>query len=83
MPNISRIKGNQTLKFGQLIDYNNRNISFGESNKNKVGTLVPDLFLFFKNALYEVKANGLKVSFIQVWLSSTWQTIKNKIHATL
>ena len=25
LPNISRIKGNQTLKFGQIIKYNNRN----------------------------------------------------------
>ena len=26
MPNISRSKGNQTMKFGQLIEYNMRNI---------------------------------------------------------
>ena len=26
LPNISRIKGNQALKFGQVIEYNNRNI---------------------------------------------------------
>ena len=26
LPNISRSKGNQTTKFGQLIDYNMRNI---------------------------------------------------------
>ena len=27
LPNISRSKGNQTVKFGQLIEYNKRNIS--------------------------------------------------------
>ena len=25
LPNISQIKGNQTMKFGQLIEYNKRN----------------------------------------------------------
>ena len=28
LPNISRIKGNQTMKFGQLTEYNLRNIFF-------------------------------------------------------
>ena len=31
--------------------------------ENKPWGLVPDLFLFFKNALYEVKAIGLQLSF--------------------
>ena len=31
LPNISRSKGNQTLKFGQLIEYNNRNIFLQKS----------------------------------------------------
>ena len=26
LPNISQSRGNQTMKFGQLIEYNNRNI---------------------------------------------------------
>ena len=26
LPNISKRKGNQTMKFGKLIDYNKRNI---------------------------------------------------------
>ena len=28
LPNISQSKGNQTMKFGQLIQYNKRNIFF-------------------------------------------------------
>ena len=28
LPNISQSKGNQTMKFGQLIEYNNKNIFF-------------------------------------------------------
>ena len=31
--------------------------------ENGAGRLVPDLFLFLKNALYEVKASGLQLSF--------------------
>ena len=27
LPNISRSKGNQAMKFGQLVDYNLRNVS--------------------------------------------------------
>ena len=32
LPNISRRKGNQTMKFGQLIEYNMRNIFLEKSN---------------------------------------------------
>ena len=30
-PNISETKGNQTMKFGQLIEYSNRNIFLQKS----------------------------------------------------
>ena len=51
LPNISRSKGNQTMKLGQLIEYNKGNIFFFKNYaENKVGRLVPDLFLFFKKA---------------------------------
>ena len=33
LPKISRSKDNQTTKFGQLIEYNNRNIFLEKSNK--------------------------------------------------
>ena len=54
--NILRSKGNQKMKFGQVIEYNNR-------AKNATWKLVPDLFLFAKGALYELKASGLQLSF--------------------
>ena len=43
LPNISRSKGNQTMKFGQLIEYN---IIFFLKNhtQNLVKKLVPDPF---------------------------------------
>ena len=44
------------MKFGQLIEYNNRNIFL----QNYV---VPDLFLLFKKALSEVKSSGLQLNF--------------------
>ena len=31
LPNISRSEGNKTLKYGQLIEYNMRNIFIGKS----------------------------------------------------
>ena len=63
LPNISRSKSNQTMKFGQFIEYYRSNIFFKNYAENELGRLVPDLFLFFKKALYEVKANALRLSF--------------------
>ena len=47
MPIISKSKGSQTMKYGQLIEYNKRNIFLQE---------LSDLFLFFEKSQYEVKA---------------------------
>ena len=48
LPNISQSKGNQTMKFYQLMEYNKTNIFFKNYAENEAGRLVPDLFLFFK-----------------------------------
>ena len=48
LPNISRSKGNQEMKFGQLIEHNKRNIFYQKS----------PFFVFWKN-LCEVKTSGL------------------------
>ena len=45
--NISQIKGNQTMKFGQLIEYPKGNIFLRSYAENEAGKLVPDRFLFF------------------------------------
>ena len=65
LPNISRSKDNQTMKFGQIIEYNMSKHILQKScrKENEAGRLVPDLFLFFEKALYEVKASGLQFSF--------------------
>ena len=59
---MSRIEGNQTIKFGQLIEYNERNICLKNHAENEAGRLVPG-FLFFKKALYKVNATGLQPGF--------------------
>ena len=51
------------MKFGQLIEYNKINIFFKNHAENEAGRLVPDHFLFFKKALYKVKASGLQIGF--------------------
>ena len=48
LPNISRSKGNQTMKFGQLVEYKVKNTFLQKSCKNEPGRLVPDFFCFFK-----------------------------------
>ena len=45
LPNISRSKGNQTMKTGQLIECNMRNISLKNHTQNMMEKLVPDPFL--------------------------------------
>ena len=61
MPNISRIKGKKTLKFGQVIEQNKRNIFLENHAENEAGGLVPDPFFFFNKALNDIKANGLRL----------------------
>ena len=61
--NIARSKGSKTMKFGQLIEYDVRDILWNNHAENEAGILVPDLLLLFKKALYEVKASGLPLRF--------------------
>ena len=60
LPNISRSKGNQAIKFGKLIEYNVGNIFL--QNSYEAGKLVPDLFLLFKKDIYNVYIRVLKTS---------------------
>ena len=57
LPYISRSKGNQTMKFGQLIEYNKIIFFFNNHAENEAVKLVPVLFFFFQKILYEVKAS--------------------------
>ena len=44
LPNISRSKGNQTIKFGQLKEYNIRNLFFEKSYTECGGKSIPRPF---------------------------------------
>ena len=64
LANILRSKGNQKMKFGQLIK-----IMAGRKTGRdyEVERLVPELFLFLKKALYEAKASVQHLSFNIFW----------------
>ena len=62
LPNISRSKSNQTIKFGQSIKYNKRKIFFENLVQNEVDCFSRLLFVF-KKALQEVKASRQQLSF--------------------
>ena len=47
LPNILQSKGNQTMKFGWLIEYE-RNIFLQNYAENEAGRLLPDFLIFFK-----------------------------------
>ena len=58
--NISRFKGEQVIKFSQIIEYNKRNVFSSKNHAENVArSLVPYLFLFVKKALHEAKASVL------------------------
>ena len=51
LPNVSRTRGNQTMKFGQLIEYELRN-TFLNHKQNGVEKLFSDSFLKNQNWVY-------------------------------
>ena len=47
------------MKFGQLMGYNKRNVFLRNHAENEAEKLIPDFFLFFEKALYDVKKSRL------------------------
>ena len=47
------------MKFYQLAEFNKKIIFFTNHAENEAYRQVPDLLLFFKKGLYEVKTSGL------------------------
>ena len=80
MSNISRSKGNHTMKFGNLIKYNKRNI-FLQITCREWGRETSSRSLF-KKVLHEVKASGLQLSFNIFRWPSTLAYNKNKLYKT-
>ena len=56
---------------------------FKDFAENEVGKLVPDCFLFFKKALYQIKANGLQLDFIYILIALKLAYNRNKLLKTL
>ena len=52
LPNISRSKSNQTMKFGQLLEYSMSNIFLKNHTQNMVEKLFTDHFLKRQNWAY-------------------------------
>ena len=83
LPNISRIKGNQTLKFGQIIKYNNRNDFLQKSciKWSRDASSRP-LFVFLKSFIWGKSkwyAAQFKALSTVLNLANNW----NKIYITL
>ena len=77
LPNISRSRGNQKMKFDQVIEYNTRKIFLQKSyRKRGRETSSRPLFAFFKKALNQVKESDLQLSLNIIRQFTTWHTIK-------
>ena len=55
------------IKFTQLVDITWEICFFRNHTENELRKLVPDLFLFFKKALHEVKTSGQHLNFNIFW----------------
>ena len=67
LPNIPLSKGNQTMTFGQLMEYNKKNI-YLQKSYGKWGWEISFTTSFCcPKALYEVKASSLELSFNILW----------------
>ena len=77
LPNISRIKGNQTMKFGQLTEYNMKNIFFEKSHTKYGGETIPRPFpKKSKLSISGSTVNSLKVSYSLFLLYTNLKAIK-------
>ena len=80
MINISRSKGNQAIKVGQLIEYDVRNIFFPQKSWRKwTGRLVPDLVIEGQskhlrfNILVDLHLSTIKTNYN---ISDCWSRVK-------
>ena len=71
LSNISQRKSNQTMKFGQLIEYNKRIFFFKNYAENEACRLVPEFFLFLKKSLIwgETKWSAAYFRYISIALN--------------
>ena len=60
LPDISRSKGNQGMKYGQLIKHNMKIFFCKIHTKNELGRLDLNHFLYFRKVFYKVYNNVYK-----------------------
>ena len=83
MPNILGRKGNQTMKFGQLIEYHKSTIFLKKScMKGGRETSSRPLCFLKKLSIYEVKVSGRQLSFDIFWWPSNLAYNKSKLYET-
>ena len=75
-PNISRSKDNQTMKFGQLLEYNIRNIFLGKSHTKCDGEAIPRPLSKNRNRTY-LCVNSLKFYPISFYCMPSWAISQN------
>ena len=75
LPNISRTKGNQTMKFGQLIECNMKNILLKNYTQNAVEKLFLDPFLRNENSSY-LCVNSLEALYSLFFLYTNLKAIE-------
>ena len=73
LTNISRSKGNLTMKFGQVIEYTKRNIFL----QNVCQKWVPDLLIFWKSLIWgESKWPAAKFWYISIAINLSYNETK-------
>ena len=84
LPNISRNKGNHTMKFSQLIAHHMRNVFDKNHTKNVVEKIFPNPFLKKRNWAH-LWINSLKFYTVCCYYMLSWglsKHIKFKLHTT-
>ena len=81
LPNISQSKGNQTMKFGQLIEYNKRNI-FLQKLCGKWGRETSSRPLYFLKKP-NMRWKQVVCSLVSIYVGSLQLAIQNRLYKTL
>ena len=83
LPNISRIKGNQTMKVGQLIEYNKKNILLEKSCRKWGRETSPRPLFVFLKSIIQGKSKWSIAWFYYISMAVKLADNKNKLHKTL
>ena len=74
---VARSKSNETIKYGQLLEYSVWNIYFSKSCRECDWETRSDLCFFFKKGLYEVRISGLYLNLMCFDSPELGHTIKS------